>query len=201
VQTRLGELATKRNQGEFSATGYFMKKLISPNNGLTENAMLANYEFPFPVIRLGDLYLLYAEALNEVKGSPDAEVYEYIDLVRERAGLLGVVDSWLQFSSNSGKPQTKDGMREIIKQERLIELAFEGQRFWDLRRWKDSEKYMNMPIRGWDISGKGLGFYNVTTVFPKPGDLIKPFDFKDYLWPIREDEIIKNPNLVQNPGW
>ncbi|NQU51859.1 MAG: RagB/SusD family nutrient uptake outer membrane protein, partial [Bacteroidetes bacterium] len=150
---------------------------------------------------LGDLYLLYAEALNEVKSAPDAEVYEYVDLIRERAGLAGVVESWSQHSTYSDKPSTKEGMRDIIKQERLIELAFEGTRFWDLRRWKDAEKYMNLPIKGWDIGGRGLGFYNVTTVFPGPSDPVIPFEFKDYLWPIREDEIIKNPNLVQNPGW
>ncbi len=201
VQTRNGELATKRNQGEFSATGYFVKKLISPSNALNQNTMIANYSFPFPLIRLGDLYLLYAEALNEVKSAPDAEVYEYVDLIRERAGLAGVVESWSQHSTYSDKPTTKEGMRDIIKQERLIELAFEGTRFWDLRRWKDAEKYMNLPIKGWDIGGRGLGFYNVTTVFPGPSDPVIPFEFKDYLWPIREDEIIKNPNLVQNPGW
>lgn len=195
VQTRSGELATKRNQGEFSATGYFVKKLINPNNALNTNTMLAQYEFPWPVIRLADLYLLYAEALNEVKGAPDAEVYEFIDLVRERAGLEGVVDSWANYSNEPTKPTTKEGMREIIRQERLIELAFEGKRFWDLRRWKEAEKYMNMPIQGWDINGKGLGFYNVTTIFTPS------FEFKDYLWPIMEQERIKNPNLVQNPGW
>ena len=195
VQTRSGELATKRNQGEFSATGYFVKKLINPNNALNINIMLADYEFPFPVIRLGDLYLLYAEALNEIKAAPDAEVYEFVDKVRERAGLGGVVESWSAYSSEPSKPGTREGMREIIHQERLIELAFEGQRFWDLRRWKKAEKYMNMPIQGWDIAGKGLAFYNVTTVFTPS------FDFKDYLWPIREEERIQNPNLVQNPGW
>lgn len=201
VQTRNGELATKRNQGEFSATGYFVKKLISPQNGLNQNTMIADYDFPFPLIRLGDIYLLYAEALNEVKGAPDGAVYEYIDLIRERAGLAGVVESWAQHSTSPGKPTTKEGMRDIIRQERLIELAFEGTRFWDLRRWKEAEKYMNMPIRGWDIGGRGLGFYNVTTVFPGSTDPVIPFEFKDYLWPIRENEIIKNPNLVQNPGW
>jgi hypothetical protein len=201
VQTRNGELATKRNRGEFSATGYFMKKLINPQTALNANTIVPYYEFPFPIIRLGDLYLLYAEALNEVKQTPDAEVYEYVDMIRERAGLAGVVESWALHSSNSSKPKTKEGMREIIKQERLIELAFEGQRFWDLRRWKDAQKYMNRPIKGWNINGKGLGFYNVTTVFPGLGDPIVPYEFKDYLWPVREQEIIKNPNLLQNPGW
>lgn len=92
-------------------------------------------------------------------------------------------------------------MREIIKQERLIELAFEGQRFWDLRRWKDAHKHLNEPIKGWNIGEKGLDFYKVTTVYPQPGDPVAPYDFKDYLWPIKVNEIIKNPNLVQNPGW
>ncbi|MCY1722484.1 RagB/SusD family nutrient uptake outer membrane protein [Prolixibacteraceae bacterium Z1-6] len=201
VHTRAGELATKRNQGEFSATGYFVKKLINPNSAINTNTMLAYYEYPFPIIRLGDLYLLYAEALNESKSTPDADVYEYIDLIRERAGLEGVVESWEKYSSNPSKPATKEGMREIIKQERLIELAFEGQRFWDLRRWKDAAKYMNKPIKGWNIGGKGLNFYNVTTVYPQVGDPFSTYDFKDYLWPIRYNEIIKNPNLVQNPGW
>jgi hypothetical protein len=195
VQTRAGELATKRNQGEFSATGYFAKKLIHPRTALTTNWLTIEYAYPFPIIRLGDLYLLYAEALNEVKSAPDQEVYQYVDLIRERAGLPGVLESWTQHSNQPDKPTSKEGMREIIKQERLIELAFEGQRYWDLRRWKDAEELLNKPIRGWNISGKGLNFYNVTTLF------LPTYNFNHYLWPIKEAEIIKNPNLVQNPGW
>jgi hypothetical protein len=195
VQVRAGELATKRNQGEFSATGYFVKKFINPNNAFSGNAYLSDYEFPFPIIRLADVYLLYAEALNEVKETPDAEVYKYVDLIRQRAGLKGVVESWQNYSTNPGKPTSKLGMRDIIHQERMIELAFEGARFWDLRRWKLAEKYMNKPIQGWNIAGRGKDFYKVVTIFnPR-------FEFKDYFWPIREDELIKNPNLVQNLGW
>lgn len=195
VQVRAGELATKRNQGEFSATGYFVKKFINPNNAFSGNSYFVDYEFPFPIIRLADVYLLYAEALNEVKDAPDAEVYKYIDLIRERAGLKGVVESWNNHSSNPGKPASKSGMREIIHRERMIEMAFEGSRFWDLRRWKQSEKYMNRPIQGWNISGRGTDFYKVVTLFTPE------FEFKDYFWPIKEDEMIKNPNLVQNLGW
>jgi hypothetical protein len=195
VRCRAGELATKRQKGEFSVTGYWPKKLISPLNAFSSNSYAVDYEFPFPIIRLADIYLLYAEALNEVKSAPDAEVYDYIDRIRERAGLEGVVESWSQHSSQPSKPTTKEGIREIIRQERMIELAFEGQRFWDLRRWKLAEQYMNRPIRGWNIVGPGLEFYNVTTVFTPR------FEFKDYFWPIREEERIKNPNLVQNLGW
>ncbi len=141
------------------------------------------------------MYLLYAEALNEVKDAPDADVYQYIDLIRERAGLKGVVESWQAHSSNPGQPASKSGMREIIHRERMIELAFEGSRFWDLRRWKESEKYMNKPIQGWNISGRGNDFYKIATLY------IPTFEFKDYFWPIKEDELLKNPNLVQNLGW
>src|SRR5690606_14474443 len=114
VQTRAGELATKRNQGEFSATGYFVKKLVDAKNNFSGQSYIINYAYPFPIIRLADLYLLYAEALNEIKSVPDQEVHQYVDLIRERAGLEGVVDSWQKHSRLPNKPMTQNGMREII---------------------------------------------------------------------------------------
>jgi hypothetical protein len=195
MQNRKGELASKREVGQWTATGYLVKKLISPKTTLATDQITPHYEYPWPIIRLGDLYLLYAEVLNEIKGAPDQEVYEYVDLIRARAGLAGVVESWSQYSNIPDKPTTKVGMREIIKQERLIELAFEGQRFWDLRRWKDAKKYMNQPIRGWNVFGDINSYYNLRTVY------LPTFTFKDYLWPLKEEEIVRNPNLEQNPGW
>lgn len=195
VGVRAGELATKRNKGEYSVTGYFVKKLINPLNAFSGESYGIDYAFPWPILRLADLYLMYAEALNEVKSAPDAEVYEYIDLIRERAGLQGVVESWANHSINPEKPSTQNGMREIIRQERMIELAFEGHRFYDVRRWKIAAELMNKPIKGWNIKGAGLEFYNVTTIYSPR------FEFKDYFWPIRESELINNPNLVQNLGW
>ena len=90
--------------------------------------------YPFPVIRMADLYLMYAEALNE-KGEDYATVLPWIDMVRERSGLQGVKESWDQYVGNS-KYATQTGLRQIIMQERRIELAFEGHYFWDVRRWK-----------------------------------------------------------------
>lgn len=200
LYARSGEntgIQTDDFQDEVSATGYWIKKLVKIGSEHSqEGAYYVPYEFSFPLIRLADLYLYYAEALNEVKSIPDAEVYEYIDLVRDRAGLESVVDSWNNNSNNPSKPTSKDGMREIIQQERMIELSFEAARFWDLRRWKLSKQYMNEPIRGWNIFGeKANDYYNVSDIyFPK-------FDEKNYLWPIPEGEIIQNPNLDQNPGW
>ncbi|NLO00808.1 MAG: RagB/SusD family nutrient uptake outer membrane protein, partial [Bacteroidales bacterium] len=97
------------------------------------------------------------------------------------------------------KPSTQEGMRKIIQKERMIELAFEGQRFWDLRRWKLAEEYMNKPIRGLTVAdSKELElFFTVRTMGDQPG----VFEKKDYFWPIRQSNLTKNANLVQNPGW
>ena len=148
---------------------------------------------------MADLYLNYAEALNEVKDSPDNEVYEYIQAVRHNAGLdLGgdLLNTWSQFSNNPSKPTTKDGMRDIIQQERMVELALEGYRYWDLRRWKLAEDYFSRPIRGWNIFRSDVeGFYEVENIY------YRNFLKKVYLWPISQNELLRNPNLIQNPGW
>lgn len=65
------------------------------------------YRYSFPIIRLADLYLMYAEALNESQESPTQDVYDYVDLVRERAGLKGVKESWSKYSKSPDKPNTK----------------------------------------------------------------------------------------------
>jgi hypothetical protein len=177
-------------------TGYFIKKLVSFRSGTTTTSP-SPYKFSIPIIRLADLYLLYAEALNEVKDAPDQEVYQWVDSIRFRAGLRGVVESWRDFSNMPSKPTTKEGMRSIIKQERLIELCFEGQRFFDLRRWKDALTYLNQPIQGWDYQGTTTQeYYNVVTYFNT-----RNYTYKDYLTPIYSSALTMNPNLVQNPGW
>jgi hypothetical protein len=180
-----------------SSTGYLVKKLISYLTSIPDNtSSISTYRYAFPVIRLADIYLMYAEALNESKSVPDEEVYQYIDYVRLRTGLKGVVESWSKFSTIPNKPATKDGMREIIHRERLNELAFEGPRFWDLRRWKKAEQYMNQPIRGLNIYGETPEeFFKVQNIFSLS------FEKKDYLWPISQKDLLENKNLVQNPGW
>lgn len=183
----------------YSTTGYLCKKLINYKTSAPNNTNGMSYErYAFPIIRLADLYLMYAEALNESKDAPDVAVYEYIDLVRQRAGLKGVVTSWQQFAKDAVKPINKAGMRDIIQRERLNELAFEGARFWDLRRWKLAEIYMNAPIRGLN-SNRAVethdDFYIIQNLW------IQHFEVKDYLWPIRTQNLLKNRNLVQNPGW
>lgn len=196
IRARRGEFASVFEISQYSVTGYWPKKLIAMNTQVKNGNELSTKRYSFPIIRLADLYLYYAEALNESKGTPDAAVYEYIDLVRERAGLQKVVTSWATSSNNPSKPLTKNGMRDIIQQERMIEMSFEGNRFWDLRRWKLAKQYMNKPIKGWNVLENSVDdYYTVKTLFNPT------FSERDYFWPIPENEIIRNPSLIQNPGW
>lgn len=196
IHSRRGEFASIFEITQYSVTGYWPKKLVNLKSEVRGGNQFIPYRYAFPILRLADLYLYYAEALNETRETPDAEVYEYVDLVRERAGLKGVVESWAAHSRNPDKPATREGMREIIQRERLIEMAFEGKRFWDIRRWKQGIAYFNKPIRGWNVLETAAeDYYSVRTLFTMS------FSERDYLWPIPEDELVNNPSLVQNPGW
>lgn len=200
VHNKAGQLAG-RALDNYSITGYFAKKLVNYKLIMREgqdNSGTTSYAFP--IIRLADLYLLYAEALNECKNEPDAEVYEYIQYVRDKAGLDletgSLVDTWKLYSNNPAKPTSKSGMRDIIRQERLIELAFEGQRFYDLRRWRLAMDYFNRPIRGWNVSEKEeLAYYQVTYIANRE------FMLRDYFWPIKTSDLYRNNKLVQSPQW
>ena len=194
VKAKLGQISSGSVMGLFSETGYYAKKVVNWESTFAANSSIR--EYPWPEIRLAEVYLMYAEALNETSG-PTADVHKYLDLIRKRAGLESVANAWQKYSTNPLKPTTKDGMRALIRRERLIELAFEGIRFWDLRRWKESVKEINTPVKGWDINQKDASaYYQVRTIFQQK--FIAP---RDYLWPIRLSELTVNPNLIQNPGW
>lgn len=178
-----------------SYTGYWAKKLVNYKTTFSPNSSTEVAYYP-PIVRLADLQLLYAEALNEAEG-PNAESYRYIDSVRSRAGLQGVVQSWALYSSNSSKPLSKDGLRSIIHQERRIELCFEGEVGWDLKRWKEYVEVNSLPYQGWNYRGTttAADFYKLTNLFsPNIG-------LKNYFWPFQESVFLNNPLIVQNLYW
>jgi hypothetical protein len=196
LKGKFGDPAGATHAFHTNETGYFVKKLVDWNQVTYTTGGSSYKAYAWPEIRLAELYLMYAEALNESEG-PSATVYEYLDRIRTRAGLVGVVQSWADYSNNPLKPSTQSGLRDIIQQERLIELAFEGQRFWDLRRWKKAAEVLNAPITGWNVKGvDALSYYQVRTVYQQT--FVAP---RDYFWPIPENARIQNPNLVQNLGW
>lgn len=179
-------------------TGIAVKKYVHPES--RSAAWQRVVSFPFPIIRMADLYLSYAEAYNEYYG-PDQKVYDKLNAVRARAGLTRPIEQLWNDASivrTPGKHLTQDGLRSIIHTERMIELSFEGQRYYDICRWKRADEFFNKPIQGWYApDGKTLEDFFVLTTWQQR-TWSSP---KSYLMPICDDEINKNPKVVQNPGY
>ena len=198
LQAKAKQASGKRGNTLYSITGYFAKKLVRYQNAMVP-ASIQIETYPFPIIRLADLYLLYAEALNEAKkdeGTVPEDCYTYIDKVRVRAGLKGVKDSWRLYANDVSKPNTYEGFQTIVRQERMIELALEGQRFWDIRRWNLANQYFNKSLQGWDINqDETSAYYKLNTYF------IRNYEDRENLWPLKDYDCIVNPKLIQNPGW
>jgi len=181
---------------DFYWTGIGVKKLVHPESGTGHWARVV--KFPYPILRLSDLYLMYAEAYNEYHG-PGQEVYNALNLIRARGGLKPVEEVWSDAAivQNVGKHLTKEGLRDIIHTERSIELSFEGKRFFDVLRWKEANRHFTSPMKGWNTTGVDPEqFYLLMTlqnrVWQTP---------RDYLMPLPLWDLNRNPNLVQNPGW
>ena len=181
--------------------GYWLKiHLFSWYNTLGYSNNLQGNETA-AIIRLAEVYLMQAEAWNEYLDQPDSRVYDPLDKVRERAGILPVREAWGNYSNNPTKVTTKVGMRDIIHQEYGIEFAFEGHRYWDLRRWLTAHQTMNEKQYGWNVIGTtDQAFYNYETgpvVVWSSNKFIAP---RDYLDPFDAEEILIS-GMVQNPGW
>lgn len=196
VKAKVGQTQGKQGVTLFPVTGYLIKKYIPYTNVMSPTGSTYSMtDYPWVEFRLADLYLLYAEALNE-SGSSPSQVFNYLDPIRERAGLPGVQESWSKYSRFPGRITTKEGVREIIQRERSIELMFEGQRFWDQRRWKTAPQTFNVPITGWDSNQENVNnYYRVKVIYNQN------FTLRNYFWPIRERDIMDNTLILQTPGW
>lgn len=173
-----------RSAVDHSVTGYLMKKFSEESVRIPQNIFTQKTWVYF---RLGEQYLNYAEALNEAQG-PVSDVYFYVNAIRDRAGLPPLEE---------GLSQTE--MRERIRHERRIELAFETHRYFDTRRWliaeeTDNKDFYRMTVdRGTHLQDDS--FYERS--FLKR----RVFEKKHYLWPVPQSEINKTPTIIQNPGW
>ena len=185
-----------RENGKSTKTGYYMRKLLRSDVNLNPSSTTDMMHLTAR-IRTTEILLDYAEAANEAQG-PKANVgganysaYDVIKAIRERAGLgeFGE-DPYLDECA-----QSKDKMRELIRNERRLELCFENHRFWDLRRWKAN---LNEAAKG----------INITTDETTGAFVYKTFEaeerkYSDYMYygPIPYSEILKYSNLKQNEGW
>jgi starch-binding outer membrane protein, SusD/RagB family len=172
-------------KGDYSVTGYVVRKAMSTGKWNINDHKLV-------LMRLAEIYLNYAECLNEADYAGNLnETLKYLNLIRERAGIpqYGAGPSPLPI------PASQAELRDAIRKERRVELAFENNRFFDVRRWKIAEQTENGPAYGLDTDSGEPNFYNLkafeTRVFSK----------KHYLFPIPQVEIINDLELVQNTGW
>lgn len=172
-----------------TVTGYLMRKGTDETNKDYYGGSGSDQNWI--ELRYAEVLLNYAEAQNEVLGAPDQSVYDAVERIRERAGLV-------PFQLATGLSQQQ--MREVIRNERYIELSFEQKRYWDLRRWKVADTVLGgKRFSAMYITKEANGSY---TYEVKPVDAV-PYVFQDkmYFMPIPQREREKNPNLEQNPGW
>jgi hypothetical protein len=170
-----------------SKTGYYLKKFMNDNLPINNPWDVSGTQ-PWIYFRYAEILLNYAEAQNEAAG-PDQTVYDAVNAIRSRKGVgMPALASGL----------TKDQMRDAIRRERQVELAFEEHRFYDVRRWKIANVTENVPAYGVDVTKNGSTF----TYSRKEALSGRHFEDKHYFLPIPRAEIqAANGKLTQNSGY
>ncbi|GAB6121950.1 RagB/SusD family nutrient uptake outer membrane protein [Dysgonomonas termitidis] len=180
-------------------TGYYINKMVSRH--LAANAVHGENEAT-PILRFAEIYMAYAEAMNEYEigdgngsqlVSPADKTYEILKAIRARGGIEAGTDGMYGLKPD----MTRLEMRQAIRDERRIEFAIEGHRFFDVRRWKiaeqtDSQMMTGMEVRLTPEGGKSYTRFNVRQ---------RIFRKAMYFWPIPYAETSKSPNLIQNPNY
>lgn len=172
-------------------TGYYLKKLCNGAISLASNSKFTASRHTWLTFRMGEFYLNYAEAVFKYLGSADATSAEFPMSAREAASKT---------RERAGMPAFDAGMDAAsfwtkLCNERFVELAFEGHRFWDVRRWKEADKYFKNIVE-MKLTKEADGTITYTRK-----NVTRQWNDKMYLFPIPQTELLKNPNLTQNAGW
>ena len=184
VQTYEGGADKPGGTKQQTRTGYYARKFMG---NFETSTNYSNVNHDYILFRYAEILLNFAEARNERLTTPDQEVYDAVEAIRERANLVPF---------ELPEALSKEEMREVIHSERRKELAFEEHRFYDVRRWKQAETAFNKQLHGMVTYQTGTGIIRQEVpVFQMN------FDKKMYLAPIPFYEVLKNPAMVQNPGW
>jgi hypothetical protein len=172
-------------------TGYYMKKRLRMDVNRTSGSTTTQNHYT-PRMRYTEMYLAYAEAANEAYGptglgTQSYSAYDVIKAIRKRALNLASDPYLEEVKVDQGK------MRDLIRNERRLELCFESFRFWDLRRWKVTLPKLNETVRGMDVNG---------SVY-LPLNNVESRSYQNYMYygPIPNSEILKYSALIQNQGW
>ncbi len=190
LETWQGGINNPANGADYSLTSYYSCKFMGKFEKASEYSSVYHLWVMF---RYAEILLNFAEAENESVG-PTADVYDALYKLRDRAGIKRGNVTGYRYGLK--QDMTKDEMREVIRNERRIELAFEEHRFYDIRRWRIAEQVFSKPLQGMQIVQSTGGFtYNRVDV------LNVSFNTRNYLYPIPYSEVNKNRNMVQNPNW
>ncbi len=185
-----GPNTSSMRTNDYSPTGYLNKKAVHPDYEVQTDLQGARH-YPWPIIRMADLYLGYAEVCVETNDLDIAR--EYLNKVRTRAGIPAVETSWEGVAA-----LTQAKLRSIVRQERQIEFYLENQNFWDMRRWLLAATAFNHKHQGMNIEATTIeGFASLREVVFE-----RKFDSPaQYLLPFPSGDVNKNEQLVQNPGY
>ncbi len=183
IETFVGGFNASPKYGA-TPTGYYLKKYVDGSCVTTADNQTTR-RHTWILFRLGEFYLDYAEAVFNATGSANDDTYgmtanEAVNVLRKRSDI-------------QMPPFTEDGDAwvERYERERLVELAFENHRFWDVRRWKKGDKYF-----------RNIQVANISSSLQLTRSTVtRQWDDKYYFYPIPQTELKKNPNLTQNPGW
>lgn len=182
-----------RDRG-YSPSGFLNKKGVHPDNAVSKSGLNPFKKYPWPVIRLADLYLGYAECCAEVGTAADmAKAIEYVDMIRTRAGIPGVKEAW----SKVGGIRDAVHLRDIVRQERQVEMYLEHQNFWDMRRWELADQYFGHKHTGMNTTATDMESFSKETEIT----FLRTFTDAHWLLPIPAKDVYNNQNLIQNPGY
>lgn len=189
IATYQGGTNNPTSSALYTRTSYYMKKFMGNCESTSDYQSTLHL---WVVLRYAEVLLNYAEALNEYLEEPNGEVYECITKLRARAGIEPGDDNLYGLTAG----MTRDEMREVIRNERRIELAFEEHRYWDIRRWRLAEEVFAQPLRGCLVQNS-VGNISISEIDVLDVD----FEPYRYYYPIPYSEVIKNSNMEQNPKW
>lgn len=177
-------------------TGYYLKKYLDGTTDISTATSSGGKRHSWITFRLGEFYLNYAEAVFNYLGSPSA-VDASNDKLKDLSAIAAV--NVIRNRNDVDMPSFPDNLspaefEKKYRRERMVELAFEGHRFWDVRRWKDGESQKQVvEMRITKTGEKEFAYERVVKS--------RYWDDKMYLFPIPDTERRRNPNLEQNPGW
>lgn len=181
------------NPNDCVKSGFLWRRFL-PTDLDYDNGNYGDYFYWY--FRLGEVYLNYAEACNEKPNRDAAEALKYVNLIRNRVGLNNLEDAYPEYNFLADK----EALREMIHKERMVELAFEGHRYYDVRRWMTATK--DLTNKNWTLdliaTNYEASWERTTRVWAGADNY---FEEKHYFFPIFQTQLSEMKNITQNYGW